>query len=86
MSRLLHIEPRNSIVRPLPLLPPPPPPPPAPPPPPSLFKGEGVNFDYLQQGGGESEKSKKGDGSMQQRQVFLKWGGEGTRTFLFNFF
>ena len=44
-----------------------------PPPPPPFFKGGGVNFDYLPQRG-ESEKLKKGGGSVVQGKVFLKGG------------
>ena len=46
------------------------------------LKKEGVNFNYLPRSG-ESEKLKKGNGSMVQGQVFLK----GALTLLlFNFF
>ena len=45
------------------------------PPPPVFFKGGGVNFNYLPRRG-DSEKLKKGCGSMVQGEVFLKWGGE----------
>ena len=46
-----------------------------PPPPLTLLKG-GVNFDYVpQRGGGESEKLKKGDGSMVKGLFFLKGRG-----------
>ena len=58
---------------------------PPPPPPPFLKEGK-VHFNYLpQRGEGDSEKLKKGDGSMVQGQVFLKegrWAG----TFRINFF
>ena len=43
-------------------------------PPPTLLKG-GVNFDYAPQRGGESEKLKKGDGSMVKGLFFLKGRG-----------
>ena len=56
--------------------------------PPPLFLKGGVNFDYLPQRGGESEKLKKGDGSMVQWLFFLKGWGErrGLALPLFNFF
>ena len=41
-------------------------------PPPPLFKGVGVNFNYLPWREG-SEKLKTGGGSMIQGQIFLKW-------------
>ena len=40
-------------------------------------KGRGIYFDYLPRRGGETEKLKKGRGSMVQGQVFLK-GRAGT--------
>ena len=43
--------------------------------PPPFFKGGGVNFNYLPRRG-DSEKLKKGCGSMVQGEVFLKGGGE----------
>ena len=45
-------------------------------PPPTLLKG-GVHFDFVPQkgGGGESEKLKKGDGSMVKWLFFLKGRG-----------
>ena len=45
------------------------------PPPPFFLKGGGVNFNYLPRRG-DSEKLKKGCGSMVQGEVFLKEGGE----------
>ena len=49
-----------------------------PPPTPTPFKKGGVNFNYLPQRGGDSEKLKRGGESMVQRQIFLKGGGTGT--------
>ena len=45
--------------------------------PPFFLKGRGVNSNYLPRRGGESEKLKKGGGSLVQGQVFLKGGGGG---------
>ena len=52
---------------------------------PPFLKGGGVNFDYLPQREGESEKLKKGGGSMVQGQVVLK-GGRGWCNFFYIIF
>ena len=49
-----------------------------------IQKGE-VDFNYLPQRG-ESEKLKRGGGSMVQGQIFLKGGGWGAGTFPVYFF
>ena len=44
-------------------------------------RGEEVNFDYLPRRGAESEKLKRGGGSMVHRQVVSKKGGRGAGPF-----